>query len=205
MFIVSPQELYDSLRDKVFVAERALLYALDFQFATDLPHTVGGPLGRPKQRGQRKASLLVFHPAACQPCGGRRRARVSSLHVLARPLRSVQHLLTMLSSEPLKGHRERIEARDPKRAYQLKQFPMNFARDRWGLNEVLRWAPLLPVGQGHRCLAAPSGAEVQLASAAPGGMSCAACPRGYGRSTRAVPAPPPIPTPQPAHRGVPAL
>jgi cyclin T len=32
------REVYESLREKVFVAERALLYALDFQFATDLPH-----------------------------------------------------------------------------------------------------------------------------------------------------------------------
>lgn len=37
----APQALYESLREKVFVAERALLYALDFQFATDLPLKVG--------------------------------------------------------------------------------------------------------------------------------------------------------------------
>ena len=35
-----PQDLYEPLREKVFIAERALLYALDFQFNVDHAYKV---------------------------------------------------------------------------------------------------------------------------------------------------------------------
>ena len=42
----SCQALYESLREKVFIAERALLYVLDFQFNIGSPFKVGGPAWR---------------------------------------------------------------------------------------------------------------------------------------------------------------
>ncbi|EFN52825.1 hypothetical protein CHLNCDRAFT_138256 [Chlorella variabilis] len=72
------RELYEGLREKVFQAERALLYALDFQFNVEQPF---------------------------KPC------------------------LAMLSSEPLKSHREALLARDPKKAHLLAQFAINFVTD----------------------------------------------------------------------------
>ena len=55
-------------------------------------------------------------------------------------------MLPMLNSEPLKGYRERIHARDPKRAHQLAQFAVNFANDRcgwagWGMGGAAAWLP----------------------------------------------------------------
>ena len=48
--------------------------------------------------------------------------------------------MEMLTSEPLKSHRERIQRSDPKRAHHLAQLPVNFANDRCAGTGRLDWS-----------------------------------------------------------------
>jgi len=48
----------------------------------------------------------------------------------------MQPCMQMLTSEPLKSHRERIQRTDPKRAHHLAQLPVNFANDRLAVQDL---------------------------------------------------------------------